>query len=61
MHVHASTRTHIEREKGEEREQRKTHPSGVVKANEGSVQGWHQQPFLVVKKRGGGLELVGEQ
>lgn len=56
------TRAHIEREKGEEREQSKTHPSGVVKANEGSVQGWHRQPFHVVKKRGGGgPELVGEQ
>lgn len=43
-----------EREKGEEREQSKTHPSGVVKANEGSVQAWHRQPFHVVKKRGGG-------
>lgn len=48
------THTHTGREKGEEREQSKTQPSGVVKANEGSVQGWHRQPFHVVKKRGGG-------
>lgn len=53
-HTEGEAHTHTGREKGEEREQSKTHPSGVVKANEGSVQGWHRQPFHVVKKRGGG-------
>lgn len=53
-HARGCTHTHTGREKSEEREQSNTHPSGVVKANEGSVQGWHRQPFHVVTKRGGG-------
>lgn len=67
---HMQTQTHTEgcdthtessTQRGKEREQSKTHPSGVVKANEGSVLGWHRQPFHVVRKRGGGPRQAGEQ
>lgn len=55
--------THTHTLRRGERKQNQTHPSGVVKANEGSALGWHSLPFHVVRRRGGGggLGQAGEQ